>query len=185
MGTPMKLLVVCVVGALLVVQRTPTSQVLAQNGGKAAPPLAARCYAVLARSDEGASLNYLIKVCVRQSSAKGALLKGMLNVTYPGGGYQLSRAGTLNCYVQIPSKTGGVPETHYVTLSLYEIAYETKVEGAPDTEAFSQLLDSDNRPYGFTVYEGMKNCSSKVGSTDWIFDDKATSVFGNLRYGPQ
>jgi hypothetical protein len=181
----MKLFIVCVISASLVVQRTPTSQLLAQNGGQAAPPLAARCYAVLARNDEGVSLNYLIRVCVKQSSAKGALLKGILNVTYPGGGYQLSRTGTLNCFIQIPSKTGGVPETHYVTLSLYGIVYETKVEGAPDTEAFSQLLDNDSRPYGFTVYEGMKNCSSRVGSTDWIFDDKATSVFGNLPYGPK
>jgi hypothetical protein len=91
------------------------------------------------------SLQYLIKVCVKQSSAKGALLKGILNVTYPGGGYQLSRTGTMNCYLQIPSKTGGVPETHYIPLALYAIAYETKVEAA-DTEAFSQLEDNDGRP---------------------------------------
>jgi hypothetical protein len=181
----MKLFIVCVVSAILAVQLTPTSQLLAQNGGKAAPPLAARCYAVLARNDEGASLNYLIKVCVKPAPAKGALLKGTLTVTYQNGGYQLNRKGTLNCYVRIPSKTGGVPETHYVTLSLYDVVYETKVEGAPDTEAFSELLDNANQPYGFTVYEGMKDCNSKAASTDWIFNDKATSVFGNLPYGPQ
>jgi hypothetical protein len=174
-----------VVSAVLVLLGMSTPQLLAQSGGKAAPPLASRCYAVLARNDEGASLNYLIRVCVKPSPVKGALLKGILDVTYQNGGYQLTRTGTLNCFVHIPSKTGGVPETHYVTLSLYKIAYEGKVEDAPDTEAFSQLLGDDNKPYGFTVYEGMKNCDSKVGSTDWIFDDKATSVFGNLPYGPR